>query len=88
VVGFSGAVCFDSNKTAKLDAASPYLRSVARAKLTLAILARNHGHQAGNGLSLRPVIAAPCLSLGPVWQAAKPVTLIHSNKIDQLDRWQ
>ena len=65
MVGFSGAVCFDSDKTAKLDVARPYLRSVATAKLTLAILARNHGHQAGNGLSLRPVIAAPCLFIGP-----------------------
>jgi hypothetical protein len=81
-------VCFNANKTAKLDAAWPYLRSVAMAKLTLAILARNHGHQAGKGLSLRPVIAAPCLFIAPVWLAAKPVALTHSNKTDQLDRWQ
>ncbi|MDG2570810.1 hypothetical protein P7L87_24990, partial [Vibrio parahaemolyticus] len=44
---------------AQLEPFGPYLRSVARAKLTLAILARNHGHHAGNGLSLCPVIAAP-----------------------------
>ncbi len=48
-----------------MEVFGPYLRSVARAKLTLAMLARNHGHHAGKGLSLRPVIAAPCLFIGP-----------------------
>ena len=80
MVSFSLAVCLRSSLQWLRRSLLAYPRSAARAKLTLARLAMDHGHQADKGLSLGPVIAAPVFSLGLVWLAAKPVALIDRNK--------